>query len=59
MATTKEYRLGEFTYPRGRFMIAESTELDTYKPVAVRFFGKDFARMQIFNVFEERNVITH
>ena len=43
MATTKEYRLGEFTYPRGWFMIAESTELDTYKPVAVRFFGKDFA----------------
>ena len=43
MATTKDYRLGEFTYPRGWFMIAESTELDTYKPLAVRFFGKDFA----------------
>ena len=43
MATTKDYRLGEFTYPRGWFMIAESTELDTHKPLAVRFFGKDFA----------------
>lgn len=43
MATTKDYRLGEFTYPRGWFMIAECTELDTHKPLAVRFFGKDFA----------------
>ncbi|MEL4180312.1 Rieske 2Fe-2S domain-containing protein [Roseateles sp. PN1] len=43
MATTKDYRLGEFTYPRGWFMIAEACELDTHKPLAVRFFGKDFA----------------
>jgi 3-ketosteroid 9alpha-monooxygenase subunit A len=43
MATTKEYRIGEFTFPRGWFMIADSEELNTHKPVAVRFFGKDFA----------------
>ena len=43
MATTKDYRLGEFTFPRGWFMIAEASELDTYKPLPVRFFGKDFA----------------
>ena len=43
MATTKDYRLGEFTFPRGWFMIAEASELDTHRPHAVRFFGKDFA----------------
>jgi 3-ketosteroid 9alpha-monooxygenase subunit A len=43
MATSKEYRLGDFTFPRGWFMVADSAELDTHKPVAVRFFGKDFA----------------
>ena len=43
MAKTKDYRLGEFTYPRGWFMIAEDKELDTHKPLAVRFFGQDFA----------------
>ena len=43
MATTKDYRLGEFTFPRGWFMIADADELNTHKPLAVRFFGKDFA----------------
>ena len=43
MATSKDYRLGEFTFPRGWFMIADAAELDTHKPLAVRFFGKDFA----------------
>jgi 3-ketosteroid 9alpha-monooxygenase subunit A len=43
MATTKDYRLGEFTFPRGWFMIADAEELDTHRPLAVRFFGKDFA----------------
>ena len=43
MAQTKDYRLGEFTYPRGWFMIAEDKELNTHKPLAVRFFGRDFA----------------
>lgn len=42
MATSKDYRLGEFTYPRGWFMVAQSGELKD-KPLAVRFFGKDFA----------------
>jgi len=40
MATTKDYRLGEFTYPRGWFMIAEACELNTYKPLAVRFLAR-------------------
>ncbi len=43
MATTKDYRIGEFTFPRGWFMIADAAELTTHKPLAVRFFGKDFA----------------
>jgi 3-ketosteroid 9alpha-monooxygenase subunit A len=43
MATTQDYRLGEFTYPRGWFMLAEASELDQHRPLAVRFFGKDFA----------------
>lgn len=43
MATTKDYRLGEFTYPRGWFMIAEASEINTYKPLAVHLLGKDFA----------------
>ena len=43
MATTKDYRIGEFTFPRGWFMIADAEELNTHKPLAVRFFGKDFA----------------
>jgi 3-ketosteroid 9alpha-monooxygenase subunit A len=43
MATSKDYRLGDFTFPRGWFMIADAGELNTHKPLAVRFFGKDFA----------------
>ena len=34
MATTKDYRLGEFTFPRGWFMIAESIELNQHRPLA-------------------------
>jgi 3-ketosteroid 9alpha-monooxygenase subunit A len=41
-ATAKDFDLGEFTFPRGWFMIAEATELDN-GPLAVRFFGKDLA----------------
>lgn len=41
MATTKEYGLGEFTFPRGWFMIAEATELQG-KPLALRYFARDF-----------------
>lgn len=41
MATTAEYGLGEYTFPRGWFMVADATDL-TDKPLSVRFFGKDF-----------------
>ena len=40
MATTAEYGLGEFTYPRGWFMVGASEEATT-TPLAVRFFGED------------------
>lgn len=40
MATTAEYGLGEFTYPRGWFMVAAADEVSK-KPLAVRFFGQD------------------
>ncbi len=41
MATTKEYGIGEFTYPRGWFVIADSEELKD-KPIPLRYFGRDF-----------------
>jgi len=42
MATTEEYGLGVFQYPRGWFMIAAADEVgDT--PIALRYFGQDFA----------------
>jgi 3-ketosteroid 9alpha-monooxygenase subunit A len=40
MATTAEYGLGEFTFPRGWFMVAGAEEA-TITPLAVRFFGQD------------------
>lgn len=40
MAKTQDYGLGEFTYPRGWFMVADAEELSD-KPLAVRFFGQD------------------
>jgi 3-ketosteroid 9alpha-monooxygenase subunit A len=42
MAKTADYGLGEFTFPRGWFMVAAADEV-TDKPLAVRFFGQDFA----------------
>lgn len=42
MAKAKEYKLGDFDFPRGWFMIAEASELGT-SPLPLRFFGKDFA----------------
>jgi 3-ketosteroid 9alpha-monooxygenase subunit A len=42
MATSKEYGLGEFTFPRGWFMIGESAKI-TDKPQGVKFFGQEFA----------------
>lgn len=43
MAKTKDYELGEFDFPRGWFMIADSAAVNSDKPLAVRFFGQDFA----------------
>ncbi|MGI2258249.1 Rieske 2Fe-2S domain-containing protein [Shewanella sp. GXUN23E] len=43
MATSQDYRLGDFTFPRGWFMIATAADINTHKPLAVRFFGRDFA----------------
>ena len=40
MATTADYKLGEFTFPRGWFMIGRSADA-TRTPAAVRFFGED------------------
>lgn len=42
MALASDFQLGEHTFPRGWFMIAEASELDQ-GPLALRFFGKDFA----------------
>lgn len=42
MATSAEYNLGPHTYPRGWFIVAETCELDN-GPLAIHFFGKDFA----------------
>ena len=42
MAKAAEYNLGPHTFPRGWFIVAESKELDE-GPLAVRFFGQDFA----------------
>ena len=40
MATTAEYGLGEFTFPRGWFMVAEANKIGK-APYSVRFFGQD------------------
>jgi len=40
MAGTNEYGLGPFTFPRGWFMVAASSEVKA-KPLAVRYFGQD------------------
>jgi 3-ketosteroid 9alpha-monooxygenase subunit A len=42
MALTKEYGLGEYTFPRGWFMVAEASEVKD-KVLPVRFFGQEFA----------------
>ncbi len=41
MAGTTDYGLGEFTFPRGWFMVAEASELD-HGPIGVRYFANDF-----------------
>ena len=40
MAQTADYKLGEFTYGRGWYMIAQSGELGD-KPLNLRYFGRD------------------
>lgn len=40
MAKTQDYKLGEFTFPRGWFMVAEAAAI-TAKPHSARFFGQD------------------
>ncbi len=42
MARTQDYGLGEFTFPRGWFMVADALELKD-RPLALRFFGQEFA----------------
>jgi 3-ketosteroid 9alpha-monooxygenase subunit A len=39
MATTADYGLGEFTFPRGWFMVARSSDVASV-PVALRMFGR-------------------
>lgn len=41
MATTQQYGLGPFTYPRGWFAVASAADVQA-KPVAAHFFGRDF-----------------
>ena len=40
MARTQDYGLGEFTFPRGWFMIAAAAELKE-RPLSLRFFSRD------------------
>ena len=40
MAKTADYDLGEFTFPRGWFMIARADEVSK-KPLNLRYFGQD------------------
>jgi 3-ketosteroid 9alpha-monooxygenase subunit A len=42
MGKTADYRLGEYSFPRGWFMVADAEELND-GPIAVRFFGCDLA----------------
>lgn len=41
METSGGYRRGEFTFPRGCFVIAGAQELNKHQPLAVRLVGKD------------------
>ena len=40
MAKTADYDLGEFTFPRGWFMVARTDEVSK-KPLNLRYFGQD------------------
>ncbi len=43
MAKTQDYGLGEFTFPRGWFMVAAADEMQEGEPLPLRFFGREFA----------------
>jgi 3-ketosteroid 9alpha-monooxygenase subunit A len=40
MAGSADYKLGEFDFPRGWFVVADSADI-TAKPTSARFFGQD------------------
>lgn len=40
MATTADYDIGEFTFPRGWFVVGEASQA-TNVPVSLRYFGRD------------------
>ena len=40
MARTADYQLGEFTYPRGWFMLGDASTMGA-APTTLRYFGKD------------------
>ena len=41
MAQTADYGLGEYTVPRGWFMVAEGSEVSA-TPSTIHYFGRDF-----------------
>lgn len=41
MAQTADYGLGEYTFPRGWFMVAEGSEVSA-TPSTIHYFGRDF-----------------
>jgi len=41
MATSAEYDLGEFAFPRGWFVVANSSEVAGARPLNARYFGED------------------
>ncbi len=54
MAETRDYKLGEFTVPRGWFVVAESSQIGA-TPHSDRVFGEDvvlnhFARLYLATV---------
>src|SRR5947209_6546216 len=40
LAKTQDYDLGEFTFPRGWFVVADGADVSA-KPLSVRYFGQD------------------
>ncbi|NIB37985.1 Rieske (2Fe-2S) protein [Pseudomaricurvus alkylphenolicus] len=43
MTKSEDYGLGPASFPRGWFIVADSTELSVDKPQAVKLFGRDLA----------------